>query len=62
MVASKKEGGEWGATELPHAFHDLVTQCLNEYSGASQKIEYNNQILVDFATYMLEEITDRVRY
>ena len=55
-VSSKKEGGEWGVKVLPHEYQRLVGKCLDEYIGVVQKSEINNQIFLDFADYMLNEI------
>jgi predicted nucleotidyltransferase len=60
LVSSKKEGGEWGLKVLPHKFHHVITQCLEEYGGLRQKLELDNENLVEFSEYMLNEIRQSI--
>lgn len=55
-ISSKKEGGEWGAASLPNQYQDLVRKCLDEYTGNAGKSEFDNQLLSDFADYMMRAI------
>jgi hypothetical protein len=55
-VSSKKECGEWGVKVLPHGYQGLVKKCLDEYIGEAKKSKIDNQIFLDFAYYMLNEI------
>ncbi|MBH5317655.1 DUF4111 domain-containing protein [Paenibacillus sp. GSMTC-2017] len=60
-IASKREGGEWAADELPIEYEDLICQCLAKYNGEVEEIEVEEVLLVNFATYMLTEINDLIR-
>lgn len=60
VISSKKEGGEWGVSSLPTPYRDLVTQCLEEYTGIASKSGFDNQHLSNFAEYMLQEINQLV--
>jgi len=55
-VSSKKEGGEWGVKSLPNEYQELIGKCLDEYSGATGKHEFDHELLAAFAHYMLREI------
>lgn len=57
VVASKKEGGEWGIAALPAAYRGLVRQCLRQYEGlAPGRIDADERLLTGFANEMLAEI------
>ena len=55
LVLSKREGGEWGLSNLPAEYHGLVASALNEYSsdGASG---WDKALACGFAAYMLGRI------
>lgn len=55
-VSSKKEGGEWGIKALPLDFHLLIQKCLDKYGGVENEIELDQQQLLLFSEYMLNEI------
>lgn len=55
-VSSKKEGGEWGARVVPDRYKELIRQCLDQYSGASDRLEAEASLLTSFAGYMLTKI------
>ncbi|AOZ90834.1 aminoglycoside adenylyltransferase domain-containing protein [Paenibacillus crassostreae] len=55
-ISSKKEGGEWALGILPKKYVDLVDKCLASYNNASISLELNNQFLLDFAEYMINNI------
>jgi streptomycin 3"-adenylyltransferase len=55
-ISSKKEGGEWGVQTLPRHYRAMIQQCLDEYTGSSGTKEFDNELLVEFADYMLAEI------
>jgi predicted nucleotidyltransferase len=56
MVSSKKEGGEWAVTSLPSKYKHLLIECLNQYNGLLDDMKISNDELIEFATYMLNEI------
>lgn len=56
VVSSKKEGGEWGIKALPQDFHLLIQKCLDKYSGVENELELDQQQLLQFSEYMLNEI------
>lgn len=56
IVSSKKEGGEWAATVVPMKYEDVIHDCLAAYQGKVDTIMQDDQRLLDFASYMLEEI------
>jgi predicted nucleotidyltransferase len=56
IVASKKEGGEWGLTVVPIEYQDLIRQSLEAYSDATATMQLDNQRLAAFAEHMLSEI------
>lgn len=61
VVSSKKEGGEWGLKALPLEYRQVIHRCLEEYSGLTDNMEFDNQNLIDFAVYMLDEITQSIQ-
>lgn len=56
VVASKREGGQWGVTVLPYQYRGLIQKCLDEYGGDGAKVEWDEQELLDFCYYMLRDI------
>ncbi|WP_075619392.1 aminoglycoside adenylyltransferase domain-containing protein [Paenisporosarcina indica] len=54
-ISSKKEGGEWGISNLPSNFRSIVEQCLNVYCGVTKKVHISNDELFQFANWMLSE-------
>ena len=56
IVSSKKEGGEWAAEVVPMKYADVIHDCLAAYQGKVDTIKQDDEILLEFATYMLEEI------
>jgi predicted nucleotidyltransferase len=60
VVSSKKEGGEWGLKVLPHTFHQVISQCLDEYAGLRKKLDLENEQLVGFSNFMLEQIKQSI--
>ncbi|OAB43725.1 aminoglycoside adenylyltransferase domain-containing protein [Paenibacillus glacialis] len=56
IVSSKREGGEWGAKELPLKYQGLVNECLIEYNGDIDKSELDPHQLLDFVDFMIGEI------
>lgn len=60
IVSSKKEGGEWALNALPHKYHQIITYCLDEYSGLSKELELDNVLLLDFSEYMSNKIRQSI--
>ncbi len=56
VVSSKREGGEWAITVVPIEYVDLVNKCLAKYNGEVDSLQVNEQMLLEFANYMLHEI------
>jgi predicted nucleotidyltransferase len=59
VVASKKEGGEWGLRTLPSNYHPIIEHAMHQYSGGAQiPADSAPGELVAFASYMLEQIQE----
>lgn len=56
IVSSKKEGGEWAAKVEPMKYADVIHDCLAAYQGNVNTVKQDEQLLLEFASYMLEEI------
>jgi predicted nucleotidyltransferase len=56
VISSKKEGGEWGLKTLPLTYHHDIQLCLHEYTGIIDNAKFNEETLINFASYMLGEI------
>jgi streptomycin 3"-adenylyltransferase len=56
VVASKKEGGEWGLSVLPAAYSELIGRMLREYGGLGDGDISDERQLREFAEYMLQAI------
>ncbi|MBQ6551243.1 MAG: DUF4111 domain-containing protein [Lachnospiraceae bacterium] len=56
-VLSKKEGGEWGLSQLSEEYHPLISAALREYETGEQP-EYDLELAKTYASYMLREIQD----
>ena len=59
LVLSKKEGGEWGLKNVPEEFHPLIEEALSDY-GSSVAPQYDQDLAVKYAEYMLESIRGTV--
>ncbi len=55
LVLSKKEGGEWGLSNLPKEYHKLISDALNEYSGDA-KTDFDVTLARRYADYMTGRI------
>lgn len=55
FILSKKEGGEWGLSNLPEKYHPLIISTLKEYASVNPS-RYNMELAAEYATYMLREI------
>lgn len=58
VISSKREGGEWAVTNVPIEYVDVVTQCLSKYDSKINELRLNEQQLIRFARYMLNEIEE----
>lgn len=64
-ISSKREGGEWGLTNLPQRFLPLVKQCITAYTDETADGENSNsdldlQSLLAFIEYMTQEIKQNI--
>jgi predicted nucleotidyltransferase len=55
LVVSKKEGGEWGLSNLKVAYHPLIQTALKCYSSNKQ-MDVEVKTATEFSKYMLHEI------
>ena len=55
LVLSKKEGGEWGLSNLPKEYHKLISDALNEYSSDA-KTDFDVTLARRYADYMTGRI------
>jgi streptomycin 3"-adenylyltransferase len=55
ILMSKKEGGEWAISHLPHEFSTLINQALMAYSGAGKVTRPERDILGKFVDYTRKE-------
>ncbi|MET3696814.1 streptomycin 3-adenylyltransferase [Bacillus oleivorans] len=56
-ILSKKEGGEWGLTNLSDRDKPLVQLALGAYGNGVKHFTYNDEQLLRFAGDLLEEIS-----
>ncbi|WIV20329.1 DUF4111 domain-containing protein [Paenibacillus polygoni] len=56
IVSSKKEGGEWAAEVVPMKYAAIIHDCLAAYQGKEDTFKQDDQLLLEFASYMLDEI------
>lgn len=57
LVLSKQQGGQWGLTHLPEAYHPLLRSALAAYAGAEFPAIPG---LTDFAAEMLRRIRAKI--
>lgn len=60
VIASKREGGEWGAKTLPSECRVIVQQALDAYNGGGER-PWDGSGLAAFAELMLTEIREAAR-
>ena len=55
-VLSKPEGGEWGTTNLPEKYRNLINQALlcRQKKANKAEISWNSKELEDFAEYIID--------
>ncbi|WP_454190123.1 aminoglycoside adenylyltransferase domain-containing protein [Paenibacillus sp. Marseille-Q7038] len=56
VVSSKREGGEWATQFVPKKYVVVIHNCLAAYQGKADVIQQDDPLLLEFASYMLEEI------
>ena len=55
FILSKKEGGEWGLSNLPEKYYSLIISALEDYASGNPS-QYNMELTAEYAEYMLGEI------
>lgn len=55
LVLSKEEGGQWGMKELPRRYAPLLMEALKSYTTEAA-LETDEELKMDFAAYMLDQI------
>jgi streptomycin 3"-adenylyltransferase len=55
LVLSKKEGGEWGMSNIDSIYHSLINEALECYAS-NQDMKLNNTLALEYSTYMLNKI------
>lgn len=58
VISSKMEAGEWALGELSDPYRGLVASCLAKYKGDSDNLTLDENRLLEYARYMLDEIMD----
>ncbi|MBS4172840.1 aminoglycoside adenylyltransferase domain-containing protein [Bacillus sp. FJAT-49736] len=56
IISSKKEGGEWGMENVPAFYRRLVKTCLFQYIEPDEHVTWDEEMLIGFAEYMVNEI------
>jgi len=56
LILSKQEGGIWGLAHVPEKYRTLIQQALDEY-GSTGTVKLDEQEAVEYARYMMEQIT-----
>lgn len=57
LILSKKEGGEWGLTNIPEQYRGLLVSAIDEYS-TGDAMRYDREQAKKYAEYMLEQIKE----
>lgn len=55
LILSKKEGGNWGLAHVPEKYRNLIQQALDEYISVGT-MKLDEEVAVEYATYMMEQI------
>lgn len=61
IIASKKEGGDWGLKTLPWKYSGIIQNSVGLYCRQLEKATWDPEALIDFAGYMLRKIFSIVR-
>ena len=56
FIASKKEGGDWGLKNLPEKYKGIIKDAVGIYTNQLKNVTWEQELLLDFAEYMLREI------
>lgn len=57
VVCSKLEGGNWGKEIVPQQYRKIVEDAVKVYMNELEEMNYNKYILLEYADYMLKEIS-----
>ena len=60
-ILSKKEGGEWGITNLPEEYSPLIRLALDAYEKGEKYHTFEEERLVQFGEDLLREILEGLR-
>lgn len=55
LILSKKEGGEWGLTNIPERYAGLLMSAMEEYR-TGKTMQFAGALAKEYAQYMLEQI------
>ncbi|MDE6420063.1 MAG: DUF4111 domain-containing protein, partial [Lachnospiraceae bacterium] len=58
LILSKKEGGEWGLTNIPEQYRELLVSAMDEYR-TGDTMRFDRELAKKYAEYMLEQIKDK---
>ncbi|MPM80524.1 hypothetical protein SDC9_127571 [bioreactor metagenome] len=56
VISSKLEAGNWAKEEVPQQYGKIVEDAVKIYSSKLGQMEYNKELLINYADYMLKEI------
>jgi len=61
VISSKKEAGEWALNVVPTEYKGIIAQCLAKYNNELENLNLSKRTLMNYATYMLNEIEELTR-
>lgn len=56
IICSKLEAGNWAKEIVPQQYREIVEDAVEVYSNKLGQMEYNKDLLIKYANYILEEI------
>ena len=56
VICSKLEAGNWAKEIVPQQYGKIIEDAVEVYRSKQGKMEYNKELLLKYADYMLEEI------
>lgn len=56
VISSKLEGGLWGIKHFPQKYAELLKTAVLFYQNKAHDSQWNTELMIDFASTMLEEI------
>lgn len=56
VIYSKREAGEWALIHILPKYKEVISQCLAKYNGERESVNLSDDLLLDYAKYMLNEI------